>query len=135
MIRRFLVVLVLLPIVAVLVGFAVANRQDVVVSFDPFNAADGANSVSIPFYLLAFALLAAGVVVGGVATWIKQRKWRAARARLAAKVAVLRRELDELRRRVAVPDVRALPGRALPSVATVSGGTAAAPASTRLTAA
>jgi len=113
MFRRLVVAVIVLPIAAALVGFAVANRQPVVVSFDPFDAVDPAHSATIPLYLLAFVVLIAGVVLGGIAAWLEGDKWRRARALLAAEMRGIRSELEELRRRAAAHETRALPPGAL----------------------
>ena len=39
MIRKFVTALILVPLAIVFIAFAVANRQTVVVSFDPFDQA------------------------------------------------------------------------------------------------
>jgi uncharacterized integral membrane protein len=109
MLRRLVRVVTLVPLAAVLVGFAVANRQAVSLSFDPFDPADPAHSLAVPIYLLVFAALIAGVMIGGAAAWIEQGKWRRARARLAAELRVIQAELSELRQRAAALDGRALP--------------------------
>ena len=94
-IRQIVAALVLVPLALVCVAFAVANRQPVVVSFDPFDQAHPAYTLSIPLFALLLCILLAGVLIGGVAAWLGQRKWRRA-ARLAQGHA---RELrDELTR-------------------------------------
>jgi uncharacterized integral membrane protein len=108
MFRRLLKAIVLIPIAAALVGLAVANRQPVTVSFDPFDPVDPAYAMTMPLYLAGFTILIAGVVLGGFAAWLKQGKWRRARARLAAEIAVMRTELEHLRRQLARPEGRAL---------------------------
>ena len=75
MIRRVLKSIVMIPAAAVLVALAVANRQPVTVSFDPFDPADSDLAVAVPLYLVGFALLIAGVVLGGAAAWLKRGKW------------------------------------------------------------
>jgi hypothetical protein len=104
MVRRFVFAVILVPVAAALVGFAVANRQPVTVLFDPFES-DPAHSLTVPLYLLGFAVLVVGVLLGGSAAWIEQGKWRRARARLAAETRALRAELEVLRR----PERHALP--------------------------
>lgn len=114
MFGRIVIAIVLLPIAAVLVGFAVANRESVVVSFNPFDGADPARSAAVPLYLLIFGVLIAGVVVGGVAAWLEQGKWRRARSRLAAELRGVRNELEEHRQRAAAREARLLPPTVLP---------------------
>src|SRR5262245_45537832 len=111
MIRKVVKALVLIPLAIVLISFAVANRQSVTVSFDPFDRTDPAFSVALPLYALILALVIAGVVVGGVAAWLRQGRWRG-RARLAeARARELRVENDQLKRRDAtVPSAAASAG-------------------------
>src|SRR6516162_3263905 len=78
MIRRIVTALILLPLAIVVISFAVANRQSVVVSFDPFDQAHPALTRALPLYLLMLMLLIGGVVVGGIAAWLRQGKWRRA---------------------------------------------------------
>jgi hypothetical protein len=111
MFRKLLLAIIVIPAAVLLVAWAVANRQSVTVSFDPFDAANPAYAVSGPFYLVGFAILIAGVVLGGVAAWLEQGKSRRARGRLAAEVASLRAELDRAKQQ-AMPHGRAVvPGR------------------------
>jgi hypothetical protein len=76
MIRRLLKTIVIIPAAAVLVALAIANRQPVTVSFDPFDSSDPDLAVTVPFYLVGFTVLIAGVVLGGIAAWLKQGKQR-----------------------------------------------------------
>ena len=95
MIRKIVTALLLLFVALVLVSFAVANRQVVTVSLDPFDAADPALVLSQPLYLVIFALLIAGAIVGGCAAWLRQRRWRSRARRAEAEVARLRAQLAE----------------------------------------
>ena len=92
----------------ILVAFAVANRQTVTVSFDPFSLNAPAYAVTLPLFLILFVLLITGVIVGGTAVWFGQRRIRRARRRLDAEVAALHGEIEGLRRDVAAqpPPVR-----------------------------
>jgi len=100
MIRKTITVLILVPLALVLIAFAVANRQSVVVSLDPFDQEHPAFAVALPLFALILALVISGVVVGGVAAWLRQSKWRRA-ARLAeAEARELRAEVDRLKRRM-----------------------------------
>jgi uncharacterized integral membrane protein len=109
MLRRIFILFVLVPIVLVLVGLAVANRGAVNVSFDPFSAANPAFALAMPLYLLAFLLLIVGVIVGGVAAWLKQRKWRRVARQFEAEAGALRAELDSFRRRFGLAPRTTLP--------------------------
>jgi uncharacterized integral membrane protein len=97
MIRKTIAALILVPVTIVLVLFAVANRHSVPVSFDPFEPTNPALAVTLPLFLLIMLLVIAGVVVGGVAAWLRQSKWRARARRLAAEVRKLGAENARLR--------------------------------------
>lgn len=106
MIRKIAKALVLIPLAIIIVALAVANRQIVTVSFDPFDRSEPAFSLALPLYVLILALVIAGVLLGGAAAWLRQGKWRW-RARLAESQArELRLENDQLKRR----DAPRLPG-------------------------
>jgi uncharacterized integral membrane protein len=90
MIRRFISGLLLAALALLLIAFAVANRQTVTVSFDPFNQDDPAFALSLPLYQLSFVVLICGVAVGGCASWLRQGGWRS-RARRAEKTVALAR--------------------------------------------
>ncbi|KQP51430.1 lipopolysaccharide assembly protein LapA domain-containing protein [Methylobacterium sp. Leaf108] len=73
---RFLKGLVLLPVAIVVVALAVANREAVRLSFDPFSPDMPVFSVTLPFYLILFGAVALGVVLGGIGTWLGQSSVR-----------------------------------------------------------
>jgi uncharacterized integral membrane protein len=99
MIHKIVKALILVPLAIILIAFAVANRQTITVSFDPFDKTEPAFSLALPLYVLILALVIAGVIVGGIAAWMRQGKWRW-RARLAeSKARELRVENDQLKRR------------------------------------
>jgi hypothetical protein len=99
MIRKIVSALILLPLAIVFIVFAVANRQVVIVSLDPFDPAHPTVALALPLFALILALIIGGVVVGGIAAWLKQSKWRRAARRAELEARELRAEVDELRRR------------------------------------
>ena len=104
MIRKIVKALVLIPLAIILIAFAVANRQIVTVSFDPFDKTDPAFSLALPLYVLILALVIAGVIVGGVAAWMRQGRWRGRARRAESQARHLRAENDQFKRRdTAVP--------------------------------
>ena len=98
MFRKVVTAIIVVPLAIVIVAFAVANRQAVTVSFDPFSAASPAYAATLPLFVIIFAVLILGVLVGGIAAWIGQRKWRRAARRLAGEVRALHDEMDAIRR-------------------------------------
>ena len=110
MLRNFVAVLVLVPLALVIVMFAVANRAPVTIGLDPFGAEPPMLSLVTPLFLALLAALIAGVIVGGVAAWSRQSKWRRRARRLAAELKAARAETDTLRRqleaRMAMPQAQ-----------------------------
>jgi uncharacterized integral membrane protein len=101
MVRKLVFWLALVPLAIVILMFAVANREIVTVSFDPFNAAQPAASISVPLFVLIFALVILGVIIGGVASWLRQSGYRKAARRRDSDVDALRRENEALNARLA----------------------------------
>jgi len=109
--RKFLTGLVLIPLGVVFIVFAVANRHQVTVSFDPFNS-DSTAGVTLPLFVVIIAVAILGVIAGGMATWFRQRHWRRAARRHEADARQARMQLDDLRSRAmrpARPDPQRLP--------------------------
>ena len=60
----------------------------------------------MPLFILIFVLVGLGVLVGGIAAWLRQHKWRARARRAEADVRRLRAELDAERSLAAAPPPR-----------------------------
>jgi uncharacterized integral membrane protein len=97
MLRKIVTAIIVIPLLIVVVGFAVANRQVVTVSFDPFSSANPAYAVTLPLFIIIFVLLIIGVIIGGVAAWMRQASWRRSARRLDAQVRDLHNEIDAMR--------------------------------------
>ena len=58
--------LILLPIAIIVIALAIANRQVVSVSVDPFTAPEvGTGIVAAPLFILLFLALIVGIILGG----------------------------------------------------------------------
>jgi uncharacterized protein HemY len=78
--RRLLFWLILVPLGALVVLFAVANRAAVVLSLDPFSGENSALSFSAPLFVVVLASVILGIVIGGVASLSHRfRMWRSVR--------------------------------------------------------
>ncbi len=96
MLAKVLKLLIVLPIAAVIIAFAIANRQGVTISFDPFSDPGASSAViTAPLFILLFLVLVIGTFLGGVAGWLSQGAARR-RARVARDEA--ERWHDEARR-------------------------------------
>lgn len=76
MLNRFVLIAVFVPLAIILVALAVANRVGVAFTLDPFNPGNPALTWQMPLFVLLFAALALGMIVGSVATWAKQGRYR-----------------------------------------------------------
>ena len=113
MIRKTLAALFLAPLGALMVLLAVANREPVTMSLDPFQSEPRVLAVTLPLFIVILMSLIAGVLVGGVAAWLRQGKWRRHARSTHAEIRALRAEHDALRQRL---DAAGRSGPSLPSV-------------------
>jgi hypothetical protein len=94
--RRFVTLFLVLPLTIVVVVLSVANRAEVTFSFDPIGTPPE-YYLTRPLYFFLFAALALGILFGGIATWIGQKKWRQAARNERANASRLRQELERVR--------------------------------------
>jgi uncharacterized integral membrane protein len=98
--RRFLTYILLVPLAIVIVALSVANRAPVTFSLDPVGSVAPGWSATGPLYVFLFVAVIVGIVIGGIAAWLRQGRWRhAARAERAANER-LRSEIGRLRQQV-----------------------------------
>ena len=102
LLRKIVAAVILIPLAIVIIAFAVANRQIVTVSLDPFSSEHPASSLTLPLFALIIVLLIVGVVIGGVAAWLRQAKWRRVARRLEREAEELRGEVASLKRSSAI---------------------------------
>jgi hypothetical protein len=96
--RRIVWFVVAFPIAILFVTLAVANRHGVRLVLDPFRPTDPVLSLVLPFYAYLIGALLIGVVLGGVATWIGQARWRRNARQRAAEAYRWHAEADRLSR-------------------------------------
>ncbi|MBS0267546.1 MAG: hypothetical protein JSS54_01055 [Proteobacteria bacterium] len=98
MFRRILALLIGFPLGIILVAIAVSNRQPVDLILDPFRPETPALSIVLPFYIYLMAALVLGVILGGVATWMGQSRWRQTARSQGRRAARWQAEADRLAR-------------------------------------
>ena len=114
MFRKIVTALIVVPLAVIIIAFAVANRQAVTVSFDPFTSVSPAYAATLPLFAVIFVVLILGVLIGGIAAWIRQSKWRHIARKLDGDVRALHQELETIRRRFGTPEPAADPS--LPAI-------------------
>lgn len=90
MYNRLLLVVVFVPLAIVLVALAVANRELVPFTFDPFHPGNPALTISLPLFVYLFLALVVGLLLGSAATWLKQGRYRKLARRRGDEVRSLR---------------------------------------------
>jgi uncharacterized integral membrane protein len=97
--RKFFAFAVLLPLAILIVVFAVANRHAVLISLDP-RSGEPTLALSAPLFVVLLATLALGVIVGGIAVWLRQGRWRRTARRAMADRRALHAENEALQQQV-----------------------------------
>lgn len=105
LLRKFVAALILVPFAIVIIALAVANRQTVTLSFDPFNASAPAAALALPLFVIVFAALITGVIIGGLAVRLGHGRWRRMARRFEREAGQLRARLDALVEKAAEPSI------------------------------
>jgi uncharacterized integral membrane protein len=95
--RRLLFFIIVAPIAVLLIALAIANRHEAPLVLDPFSPSDPALAYALPLYLLLFGALILGVLLGGIAAWASQHRWRAQAREERSRARHFRREAEALR--------------------------------------
>lgn len=100
MVKRIAGWVVLVPLSIALIVFCLANRQLVIVNFNPFVAPEalGSPGAGVPLFLVIFTVLLIGVLMGGTATWFAQGPHRRNERHWRREYQQLQREHETLRR-------------------------------------
>lgn len=91
---------ILVPLCAGLILFALANRQAVAVNFNPFISVDDTvmPGYGVPLFVVLYVVLLIGVLLGGTATWFAQARHRRRERHWRREAHMLNTELEKLRR-------------------------------------
>ncbi|MGE4280904.1 MAG: lipopolysaccharide assembly protein LapA domain-containing protein [Magnetospirillum sp.] len=95
---RWLGWLIATPVALLIVVFAVANRHDVRLEFWPLPWA-----VDLPVYLVVLGVLAKGLVLGAVVTWLSGHKTRRRAREQRRRAESLERQLRAAESAAAIP--------------------------------
>ncbi|MEE4212567.1 MAG: LapA family protein [Parvularcula sp.] len=100
---RFLSTVFLAALAPLLVAFLVANRRDVLVSFDPLSLDDPALAFEVPLWVGMTGTMALGILLGAIGMWISTSRLRQRSAARKLEIAKLERDLQHARSRAAGP--------------------------------
>jgi uncharacterized integral membrane protein len=73
---KFLRGLIFWPLLVAAVALAIANRNPVQFSLDPFNGDAPAFAIQVPLFMILMAGLLIGILLGGLSAWADQGHWR-----------------------------------------------------------
>lgn len=76
MFNRVALIVIVVPLAIILIALAVANRELVAFTVDPFNPGNPSLTYTLPFFVFLFAALALGLLIGSLATWVRQGRYR-----------------------------------------------------------
>lgn len=76
MFHRIVIALVLVPLAVVLIVLAVANRSLTPFTLDPFNPGNPGLTLELPLFVWLFLALVLGMIIGSLATWFRQGRYR-----------------------------------------------------------
>lgn len=85
---------VLLLLAVIMVAFAVANRQLIIVRLDPLPA----ELQPLPLFVIVFAAMLVGLLLGGGAAWWRGLRWRRRSLQERQRADRLARDLDQATR-------------------------------------
>lgn len=97
MLRRIVNWLLLAPIAILVVVLAVANREPVTLSLDPFALGASGLSFSVPLFAVVILSMILGVAIGGATVWWKQGRYRKRCRTAEHDLATARIEIERLR--------------------------------------
>jgi uncharacterized integral membrane protein len=87
--------LAVIPVAALTIWFALANRSLVTFSLDPFNLDEPQWAVRLPLFIVVFIGIFLGMLAGGAIVWWGQGRWRREARRRAKEVDRLTRTMPE----------------------------------------
>lgn len=108
MLQRILRWTIGLPIAIIVVSFAIANRQWITISFDPFSKDAPFAAIDMPLWALFFCGVFFGLIAGWIACWFAQSKWRRSAKDTRKELVRTQAESSQLRR-----DIETSPDRML----------------------
>lgn len=105
MVNRFVLIAVFVPLAIILVALAVANRSSVAFTVDPFNPGNPGLTWQMPLFVLLFAAVALGMIVGSLSTWIRQGRYRKLARRRGQEAEMLKQAVASREPAAAVPQL------------------------------
>jgi uncharacterized integral membrane protein len=112
--KKLVSIVVFAPIAIVLIALSVANRHPVRFSLDPINTDQPFLAINLPFFVFLFIALLAGLLLGGMVTWLSQAKHRKLARQTKREATKWQREAGEQKQRAEQAEIVASDGSPKP---------------------
>lgn len=76
--KALLTLIIGLPIAIVVLTLALANTQIITITLDPFTPGQPLLALHAQLYVVVFVVFLAGIIIGGLGTWLGQGRFRRA---------------------------------------------------------
>ena len=100
------------PLAIIIMALAVVNNQPVTIALDPFTPETPYFSLTVPLYAVFFGALLVGILIGGIAAWARQGRFRRAARRNRREAQRWRGEAERLKESGEAAGYPARPGLA-----------------------
>ncbi len=98
--KRTFWIVIMFPVGVILATLMVINRHNVGFIYNPFAPREFAQKIEMPFFFYLLGALIVGTIIGGMATWFAQGRWRKAARKRSREAHELRKKADDLMQQV-----------------------------------
>ena len=98
--KKFFWFVIMLPVGIILATLMVINRHSVGFVYNPFAPAEFAQKIEMPFFFYLLGALIIGTLIGGMATWFAQGRWRKVARKRSREAHEMRKKADDLMQQV-----------------------------------
>ena len=98
--KRTFWIVIMFPVGVILATLMVINRHNVGFIYNPFAPREFAQKIEMPFFFYLLGALIIGTIIGGMATWFAQGRWRKAARKRSREAHELRKKADDLMQQV-----------------------------------
>ena len=98
--KKFFWIAIMAPVGVMLVTLMVVNRHMVGFIYNPFVSHQFAQRIELPFFYFLLGALIIGSIIGAIATWFGQGRWRKVARKRSKEARDMRKKADELMQQV-----------------------------------
>ena len=98
--KKFFWIVIMMPLGVVLATLMVINRHEVSFYYNPFVVKELAHPYPMPFFYYLLGALIIGTIIGSMATWFAQGRWRKVARKRSREARDMRKKADDLMQQV-----------------------------------